>query len=308
MRCKGNFANRIPKATWYSMYMTSLIGVDLGGTKIAIARFDAKTLEVQFQKTLPTHAEQRLPKVYEDMRDLIRDCIQPDTTSIGVGVPGLVRHPEGILVRMPNIPGSENFPLLDTLKKDCQLPVCVENDASCFAYAESQLGAGKGASVFVGITMGTGVGGGIVIDGKLFRGAHGYAAEIGHMLLQPGMPPYDTADKRGDVEQFLSGTAMGKRCEAAGKPEDYLEGAVCAFMRPEIFREIAWMCVNICHSLDPEVIAFGGSAGRALKPHLKAIEKELGKWMLPGTPPPKLSTASLPNAATLGAALLSQQS
>src|SRR5690606_34007907 len=131
-------------------------------------------------------------------------------------------------------------------------------------------------------------GGGIIIDGKIFRGANGFAGEIGHMLLKPGEPPYPTQDKRGEVEQFLSGTAMGKRCEAASHPGEYLEGEVCEFMRPDVFREVAWLVTNLTHLIDPSVIVFGGSAGHALKPHLSKVETELKKWMLPGTPIPAL--------------------
>ena len=86
--------------------------------------------------------------------------------------------------------------------------------------------------------------------------------------------------------------------------EDYLEGEVCSFLQPQIFKEVAWMCVNLIHLLDPSIIVFGGSAGRALKPHIKDIEKELVHWLLPGTPLPKLSIASLTDAGTRGAALL----
>jgi predicted NBD/HSP70 family sugar kinase len=205
---------------------------------------------------------------------------------------------------MPNIPGAENIPLQRELHARIKLPVIVENDANCFALAESLHGAGKGKDVVLGITMGTGVGGGIVIGGKLYRGSNGFAGEIGHMLLKPGEPPFATSDKRGDVEQFLSGTALGKRCREAKSPEEYLEGEVCGFLQPMIFREIAWMCVTVIHLLDPSVIVFGGSAGRALEPHIPEIQKELRTWLLPGTPLPHLSIATLKDAGTRGAALL----
>ena len=122
--------------------------------------------------------------------------------------------------------------------------------------------------------------------------------------MVPGQPPYETDNSRGEVEQFLSGTAMGRRCKAAGKPEDYLEGEVCSFMRPNIFKEVAWFCTNLIHVLNPSIIIFGGSAGLALKPHIKEVENELQNWTLPNTPLPELSFAKLHNAATRGAAML----
>jgi glucokinase len=161
----------------------------------------------------------------------------------------------------------------------------------------------------IGITFGTGVGGGLVIDGKLFEGAHGYAAEIGHMLMMPGKPPYDDKeDQRGRVEQFLSGTAMGKRCEEATSPEDYLEGAVCSFMQPQIYREVAWLCTTLTYMLDPDVIVFGGSAGHALLKHVDQITAELKKWTLPGTPLPVIVAATMKDAGVVGAALLTKSS
>ena len=124
------------------------------------------------------------------------------------------------------------------------------------------------------------------------------------MLLKPGEPPFVTEDKRGDVEQFVSGTALGKRCQEAKTPEEYLEGEVCGFLQPMIFREIAWIIVNVTHLMDPSVIVFGGSAGRALEPHFDEVREELKTWMLPNTPLPDLAIAELKDAATRGAALL----
>ena len=284
--------------------MSNVIGVDLGGTKIAVTKYDSSSWQILATETAPTHAEFKMEAVYNEVLRAIRAYADADTKAVGVGVPGIIEKASGSIVRLPNIPGSEGFAIAERMAADVKIPSIVENDANCFAYAESVMGAGKGHRVFVGITMGTGVGGGIIIDGKPFRGEHGYGAEIGHMLLMPGHPPYATADKRGDVEQFLSGTALGKRCAAAKKPEEYLEGEVCAFMRPEVFREVAWMCTSIAHLIDPSLIAFGGSAGRALKPHLGDIRNELAQWMLPGAPLPELAIAELKDAATLGAALL----
>ncbi len=284
--------------------MSSVIGVDLGGTKTSLVRYDLASWKELESARMETRAERRFPAVYDDLLHAIRSMITTDTESVGIGVPGLVQQPEGVILRLPNIAGAEEHPLKKKMSGDLGVPVMVENDANCFALAEALHGAGKGHDVFVGITMGTGVGGGIVIQGKLFTGAHGFAAEIGHMLLQPGHPPYPTKDMRGDVEQFLSGTAFGRRCKAAKSPEQYMEGTVCEFMRPDVFREVAWMCVNIIHCIDPSAIAFGGSAGRALKPHLREIEEELKRWLLPKSPIPVLAVAELPQAGTLGAALL----
>lgn len=283
----------------------SIIGIDCGGTKIAAARYDVQTWQCETEATASTHAKKGFSSILQTMTGLVRRLRAPTTTHIGIGVAGLVERPRGAILRLPHIPGAEGITPAHA-SVALGLPVTFENDANCFALAEATLGAGKGKPVVVGVTLGTGVGGGIILDGKIFSGAHGYAAEIGHMLLRPGETPYPMEHPRGDVEQFLSGTAMGRRCTAAERPEEYLEGAVCSFLQPQVFEEIAWMCTSLTHLLDPSVIIFGGSAGRALGPHLDAVTAELKKWMLPGVPLPELAVAQREDAEVLGAAMVAK--
>lgn len=284
----------------------NVIGVDLGGTKCALGRFTADTYEHEEGFVIPTRATDGFHAVIDDIVASVEKLRTPDTIGVGVGIPGLIRQPEGLLIKAPNIAASEGIEVKKILTESLGLPVYLGNDANCFVLAEAHMGSAKGYNTVVGITFGTGVGGGIVIDGKVFEGSHGYAAEIGHMLMMPGRPPYKTDDTRGEVEQFLSGTAMGKRCEDAQTPEDYLEGAVCSFMQPEIYREVAWLCTNLIYLLDPDVIVFGGSAGHALLKHLDQITDELKKWTMPGTPFPDIVAATTRDAGILGAALLAK--
>ncbi len=281
------------------MSTTTVLGLDLGGTKIAAGLYDCKTWEVLQSEKVPTPKD--FATVQSELVRLAKEFIRPDTLGIGLGVPGLVEK-NGIIRTLPNIPGAEGADLANVLRTATALPVTVENDANCFTVAQAAFGAGKGKSVVVGITLGTGVGGGIVIDGNIFRGGHGFAGEIGHMLLKPGEPPYETKDKRGEIEQFFSGTALGKRCEAAQSPNQYLDGETCSFLFPEVHREVAWMCASLTHLLDPDVIVFGGTVGRALKPHLAGITEDLRAWVLPGTPLPELVISELVASSTLGAA------
>lgn len=284
----------------------TVIGIDLGGTKIAVALFDAVSMKQISITVLPTDATRGFTGVYDTLLQAIASIRRDDTQAIGLGVPGVIDHEKGIIVTLPNISGAEGVELAARLQYETHLPSVMENDARCFAYAEALQGVGKDHSVVLGVTLGTGVGGGVVINRELFRGARGYAGEVGHMLLQPGHPPFPTDDERGEVEQFLSGTAMGKRCEAASSPEDYLEGQVCSFMQPDVFREVAWLTVNAMHSIDPSIIIFGGSAGRALGPHLTTIRAEAARWLLPSTPAPDLAVGTLKDAAVMGAALLTR--
>ncbi|PIQ76136.1 hypothetical protein COU78_00555 [Candidatus Peregrinibacteria bacterium CG10_big_fil_rev_8_21_14_0_10_49_24] len=282
----------------------SILGIDLGGTKTALALFDTATMVPRTSEGFPTEAAEGFAAVQDRLLKAVKLIRAPDTVAIGLGVPGFIDPKTKHVISMPNIPGSDNVDIRQWLSSATGLPVAIENDARCFAYAEALLGAGKGHRIVLGVTLGTGVGGGIVINGELFRGTHGYAGEVGHALLMPGQPPYPTEDRRGDVEQFLSGTAMGRRCEAARRPQDYLEGHVCSFLQPEVIREVAWFIVSAMHFIDPAIVVFGGSTGRALKPHLSIIEKEISAWLLPGMKPSKLAGGTLADATVRGAALL----
>ena len=286
----------------------TILGVDLGGTKTALGLYDFATLKRLEEKILPTNAERGYAAVAKNLVEEIRAMKTDDTIAIGLGVPGLIDAKSGRILTMPNIPGSENTDIKSEIETHTGLKVNLENDASCFAYAEAKLGAGKGRAIVIGITLGTGVGGGIVIDGKLFRGEHGYAGELGHMLLKPGDPPFDTRNLRGEVEQFLSGTALRNRCPKAKTPRDYLEGDACAGLRGQMIREIAWLVSSLTHSIDPSIIVFGGSVGRALKPHLNELRDVLKKWLLTGYPLPEVTCGILDDSARRGACLLARES
>lgn len=282
---------------------TNIIGIDLGGTKSVLVRYDAQDLSIQKTVSLPSHAGEAWDNVYMKLLEGIQKLQTKQTLGIGIGVPGFVRKKDGVVVALPNIADAKNISLKKDLENSTGVPVCINNDANIFALAEALHSPYAHEGVVVGITLGTGVGGGIVIDGQLLRGANGFAAEVGHMLLQPGHPPFETDDKRGEVEQFLSGTAFSKRCSAAGSPKDYLEGEACAPMHEDIIREAAWMCVNLHTLLDTSLIIFGGSAGKAMEKYLPAIAKEIEQWLPSGLSTPQLQKAALEDSATRGAAL-----
>lgn len=284
--------------------MPSVLGIDLGGTKAALARYNTETWEEQERTSMPTEAQNGFGQVFDRVVAQAKDLIASDTVAVGMGVPGLVRQPEGAIQTLPNVPDAEGFALKNTLETTLQKPSFVENDGNCFTLAEALQGAGKGHRIVAGVAIGTGVGGGIVMDGRIFHGAHGYAGEIGHMLLRPGEPPFATADTRGDAEQFLSGRAMGQRCSEAQDPREYLAGRTCAFMHGDLCRELAWLLTGIIHTIDPSVIVIGGSAGGAFAPHLHEVRAELKQWLLPKAPQPEIAIATVDNAALRGAALL----
>lgn len=180
----------------------TILGIDLGGTKTAIALFEKDTLKQLSVKVFPTDAARGFEAVKQSLLSEIAELRRDDTVAIGLGVPGFIDHISGKVVTMPNIPGAEGMELAACIQYETHMSTIIENDARCFAYAEALLGAGKDHDVVLGITLGTGVGGGIVINKKLYHGARGYAGEVGHMLLRPGEPPYPTKDKRERSSSF----------------------------------------------------------------------------------------------------------
>src|SRR5206468_11187 len=135
--------------------------------------------------------------------------------AIGVGVPGLVDR-DGRLAVGPNLPGIANLSIRDELHARTRLPVAVDNDATCATWAEVKLGAAKGASEAFMVTLGTGIGGGVVSQGVLQRGANGFAGEPGHMVVDPKGPPCPCG-RRGCWERFASGSGLARLAREAAE-------------------------------------------------------------------------------------------
>ncbi len=131
-----------------------------------------------------------------------------DVVGVGVGVPGLVDR-EGVLRFAPNLPGVADLPVKAELEARLDLPVRVDNDATCAAWGERQAGAAQGYDDVILVTLGTGIGGGIVAGGTLLRGAHGFAGEVGHMVIDPEGPDCPCG-QRGCWERFASGSGLGR--------------------------------------------------------------------------------------------------
>ncbi|MFQ5767625.1 MAG: ROK family protein, partial [Acidobacteriota bacterium] len=185
-------------------------GIDLGGTFIKAAAVDG-TGTIQGRAKIPTGVQDGRDKVLERMARALSQAAEQaggPLQAAGVGVPGLV-SPEGIILRFPNFPGWDGFPLQPALSAQLGLPTVIENDANAAAIAEGIAGAATGQRDYIFITLGTGVGAGLVLDGRLHRGRHGKAAELGHVKVQPG-GLLCGCGARGCVEQYASGTALAR--------------------------------------------------------------------------------------------------
>ncbi|MDO9534710.1 MAG: ROK family protein [Bacillota bacterium] len=188
------------------------IGVDLGGTKmfVSLANGDGEIFRSQ---RVPTKALQGPSIVLNHLKSIVNEIIAQDGISLkdveglGVCIAGFFDIRSKRIVSSPNLPGWELFPLEDELTAQYDLPVIVENDANAAAYGEYVFGAGKDKNNMIFITLGTGIGGGIITDGKLLRGSRGFAGEIGHMIVLPQGPPCGCG-KFGCLESFSSGSAI----------------------------------------------------------------------------------------------------
>ncbi len=182
------------------------IGIDAGGTKIAVFRVSGsgQVLAHEEVHTPADDAEETISAMVETARHLLT----PEVRAVGIGAAGMVEAATGVLRFAPNI-AWRNVPLAERISRELDLPCQVDNDANVAAWGEFRFGAGRNHRHMLLVTVGTGIGGGIVSDGKLFRGAHGFAAEIGHIIVEPDGPECGCGN-HGCWEQVAAGRAIGR--------------------------------------------------------------------------------------------------
>jgi glucokinase len=271
-----------------------VVGVDLGGTKILAGVVDASGKILGTSKRA-TKAHGGPDEVIERMVKTISEAVTfakvglNDIAAVGVGAPGPLDPDKGIIWHTPNLPGWQNVPLAEQLSKKLDgVPVFIDNDGNLGALGEATLGAAKGARDAVGIFVGTGIGGGLVLDGELRQGFRKNAAEIGHMvILADG--PYCGCGKRGCAEAVASRTAIERDIRAGlkagresmlkelikGEPgERITSGALAEALQAgdplvtEVVGRVQYylglLSSAIINLVDPEVLVFGGGVVEAL--------------------------------------------
>ena len=193
-----------------------VVGVDLGGTKIytALVDLDGNIIKEKTVETLAHEGEQAVMGRIIDTIDYVTEGTDKNLIkSIGIGSPGPLDVKNGIIIENSNLP-FKNFAIVKTIKEKYDLPTYLDNDANVATLGEFMFGAGKGTENMVFITASTGIGGGAVLNGKLFRGATGNALEVGHMTVSTEGPRCGCGNL-GCVEALGSGTAIGKRAKEA---------------------------------------------------------------------------------------------
>ena len=202
--------------------MTRLVAaVDLGGTNIRVGLVSEDgAVSGRRDCSTPDHGDQVVEAIGELLQTVI-GASQFRPEAVGIGSPGLVDAESGTVVIAPNIAAFRNRAISGPVSQRLGIDVFLENDASAAAIGEHRFGAGRGARHLLHATLGTGIGGGIVIDGRLYRGARGFAGEIGHMVIDPSGPRC-ACGSRGCLEAIVSGVAFAARArkllEAGGHP------------------------------------------------------------------------------------------
>jgi glucokinase len=244
--------------------ISKLIGVDLGGTNVRAGLVQNGRI-VKLEKR-PTFANTSREFVIEEICKTIEVVFKPGVCGIGIGVPSVVDM-HGIVYSVANIPSWRKVPLKKILERRFRVPVFVNNDAKCFALGELHYGTGRGCKNLVGLIVGTGLGAGVIIGGKLFSGANGGAGEVGHI-------PY----LGHDFEYFCSGRFFEREfgIEAFAAEQRADKGDPAALKMFEAFAgHFSDAIQGVLYAYDPEIIVLGGGVSKAFRHFEKPMRKKL---------------------------------
>lgn len=271
--------------------MSQFIGIDLGGTNLRGGLWDGseKVLHRIEQESLSKRPPLELTR---DMVGMIRELqgrAFGDVGGIGVGVPGIVGIKEGVVYESPHFPQWKGFPVLRELRKIFELPLFIDNDANCAALGEMICGAGRGKENLIALTLGTGIGGGIIIDGDVYRGERGFAAELGHIVVRPDGAACHCGGK-GCFELYGSATGLRHIAEemsedpsgsiitpealadAAARGEEW---ALAAFRRFGYYLGLG--IASIVNVLGIYTIIIGGRVSRSLNFFIESLKGEFAR-------------------------------
>jgi len=270
-----------------------VVGIDIGGTKIALLATDIATGEDLGSERLPTPADAgpdaMVEQIFARIRALVESTGRPPEAlrALGIAVPGYVDMEQGRVIRAGNLAGWRDIPLRDIIGRELGVPAYVDNDASTAALGEKWRGAAKKMNNFVFLALGTGVGAGVVVNGRVHRGYHNGAGEVGNFMMSRRALGKDRGG-HGDLELRIGGPAVQEQTqEELGeklKIKDTFQGADqgerplkrVASRRADYS---AMTVVNITALLDPEAIIFGGGGASAgatlLEPVRMRVEREL---------------------------------
>jgi glucokinase len=260
-----------------------VLSIDLGGHNLRSA-FVSSEGEIFESSRIRTFHERTPEGVLEQIAQISQELIERHhkkypIIGVGLGIPGFVIPETGSLDVSPNFPTWKNVPVRAELTKRLSMPVMVENDGNCAALGGYWKDNPKKSKDYIFVTIGTGVGGGIVTNGNLVRGAHGAGTEIGHMQINHN-GPLCGCGSYGCLESFISGSSLEKKTGRKAKDlyQDAVDGSTNAKNIFEEMGETLGMALSsLCYIFDPEVIAIGGRVSQAFEFFSPAAKKEIQK-------------------------------
>ena len=254
--------------------MEAYIGVDLGGTSIRAGRIMNGVIEVQNQVKTPKGAKDEWETV-EALKEVILTVMNEHVKAIGIGVPSVVDRVKGIAYDVTNIPHWKEEHLKKVLEKELEIPVYLDNDANCFALAERYFGVGKDFDNFVGLTLGTGLGGGIIQQGKLLKDANCGSGEFGTLPYKDNTVEYYAS---GSFFSNIYGVDGGEMYQRALRQEPE---ALEAYR--QLGKHIGEAVKMVVLTLDPQMIVFGGTVAGAHALYEEAIWDGLQDFAFPSS-------------------------
>ena len=308
--------------------MRAALGADLGGTKMAVGVVDEErnVLHRATESTFGRSLDELLDELESELREGLE--AHPEVEAVGIGVPCTLDRERGYAISAVNLP-IVGVPFRDLVAERIGLPTMLDNDANLAMLAEHRYGAASGAQNAIMLTIGTGIGGGVIIDRELYRGTTGAAAELGHVVIdQAGPPCQGNCPNRGCVEALASGTALGRegrlasethaesalgRARAAGREIDgkmvteaAIDGdGIAVEVVATVGRRLGVALSSLANIFEPDVIVIGGGVSAAGELLLGPARDELRARALPPmNETPVLAAALGPDAGMIGAATM----
>ena len=293
--------------------MKTYIGVDLGGTNVRAAIVDEKG-NVLVQKKSPSYAQEGKEKVMDTIINLIKSLPDYESCSgIGVGVPGPCDEKTGSMVLATNLPGFEGYSIANKLEETFHMPSFIDNDANVPALAEALVGAGKGKKVVYYVTLSTGIGGGLVINGECISGKHGFTGEIANIIIDRNRSKVNYLAV-GAIENEASGIAITRKAnEKASKKykhagevfEDAHNGnPVAKEIVDNVVRDLAQLFATIACVCDPDIFILGGGMMQSSDLFLPSVIEKFKEISHTQLHDDEFVLASLEEPGVIGAAML----
>lgn len=312
-----------------------IVGVDLGGTTTKLA-FISMDGEILHKWEIPTDNSNKghniTTNIAKTIDEKLIDVGQSKSTllGIGMGAPGPVNYKTGVILNVVNLGWQDNYPLKDLLEAATGLPVLIENDANCAALGEMWNGAGKGVKDLVCVTLGTGVGGGVIVGGNIVQGINGAGGEIGHITAIPNGGAACNCGKTGCLETIASATGIVRlaneelalshasgqlavKLAETGKitAKDVFDSArngdaVAIKVLNQVTFYLGFVLAGIANTLNPETIVLGGGVSKAGSNLLDLVKENFARFAFPAVrESTKIELATLGNdAGVIGAAWL----